>query len=133
MKRINALIGAAFVAMAGMGMAPGGADAAGATPRAVVQAYLAGLRSGNVSALGDQLGRHQKDRSKRLLTKNTEYPAFLRKYYAGVVMTIIDITPSGDDYQAKVRFDYPTSESIIRIFTLSLVNGQWKIVAEQLF
>jgi hypothetical protein len=134
MRRIGALMGAVFIAMTGIGMAAGNANAVGANadPRAVVQAYLAGLRNGNVSTLHGLLGPRTKRRSERLLTKNTEYPAFLRAHYAGVVMTIVDITPAGDDYEARVRFDYPTSQSVIRIFTLSLVGGQWSIVGERL-
>ena len=126
-------MGAVFIAMAGIGMMPGSAGAAVADPQSVVQTYLTSLKNGDVTTLADLLGGRLKDRNERLLTKNPGYPDFLRTHYAGVVMTIIDITPSGDDYQIQVRFDNPTSESNTHTFKLSLIDGQWKIVNEQLF
>jgi len=101
--------------------------------QAAMQAYLAALWNGSVTILSGLIDGPMKSTSSRLLTRNTQYPDYLRTYYAGVVMTIEDMTPAGPNYEAKVRFDYPSSGSITRIFTLSVVNGQWKIVHEELF
>ena len=102
-----------------------------ATAQQVMQAYLTGLSDGDVTTLSSLIGGAMKERSYRLLTQNAQYPQFLRTRYAGVVMTIEEITQEGQNYGAKVRFDYPSSDSHTSIFTLSVIDGQWKIVDEQ--
>lgn len=121
------LIGVASIMPVGHGMASGTE-----TPQQVMQAYLTGLSSGDVTTLSSLIDGAMKDRSYRLLTQNTQYPQFLRTHYAGVVMTIEEMTQEGPNYEAKVRFDYPSSDSSTSVFTLSVIDGQWKIVNEQL-
>ena len=66
-----------------------------ATAQQVMQAYLTGLSGGDVTTLSGLIGGAMKERSYRLLTQNAQYPQFLRTRYAGVVMTIEEMTQEG--------------------------------------
>jgi hypothetical protein len=131
MKTAGSMIKCLLMCMVGMMPVKDSMASRISAVQASMQAYLAGLSNGSVTILSDLIGGAMKDASNRLLTQNTQYPQFLRTYYAGVGMTIDDMTQAGPNYQAKVRFDYPASDSITRIFTLSVVDGQWKIVHEE--
>ncbi len=121
------------VVLIACGLLMGNADAAGsnATPQEAIQTYLASLAQGDTATLAALVDGNMKARSYRLLTENPTYPDFLRAHYKGVRMTIETLTPSGEDYTARVRFDYPTSDSSSSDFVLRVINGQWKIVDEQ--
>jgi len=133
MKSIRLIIGCWVLGMAAMAPATDSMAAGAATAQQAMQSYLASLSAGDVATLSNLVGGTLKDRSYRVLTQNTEYPQFLRSHYAGVVMTIETMTPAGPNYEAKVRFDYPSSDSATRTFTLSVLDGQWKVIDEQLF
>ena len=101
------------------------------TPQSVIQAYLDSLTRGDTVTLAGLIDGNMKETKYRLLTENPTYPDFLRSHYQGVLVTIENLSQDGVNYNARVRFDYPTSDSSTSVFVLSLINGQWKIVDEQ--
>ena len=133
MKNIRLIVGCLLIGISSTMPVKAAMASGTATVQQVMQAYLMGLSDGDVTTLSGLIGGAMKERSYRLLTQNTQYPQFLRTRYAGVVMTIEAMTQEGSNFAAEVRFDYPSSDSRTSIFTLSTVNGQWKIIDEQLF
>ncbi len=132
-KGIRLVIGCLLIGISGIMPVKYSMASGTSTAQQVMQAYLTGLSNGDVTTLSGLIGGPLKDKSHRLLTQNTRYPQFLRTHYAGVVMTIEGMTQAGPNYEARVRFDYPSSDSSTSVFTLRVVDGQWKIVDEQLF
>ena len=131
LKDLRSIIGRSLIIMCGFLMMNAEAMGGAATPQLAIQTYLDSLVQGDTVTLAGMIDGNMKERSFRLLTENPTYPDFLRSHYSGVSMTIENLSQVGENYNAQVRFDYPTSDSNTSIFVLSLINGQWKIVDEQ--
>jgi hypothetical protein len=130
LKKLGSAIGYALI-VCGLLMSNVDAAAGASEPQQVMQTYLDSLAEGDTATLAGLVEGNMKERSYRLLTENPTYPDFLRSHYSDVVMTIEELTPVGPDYNARVRFDYPASDSSVSIFVLSPVSNEWKIVDEQ--
>lgn len=103
-------------------------DAAG--PAQVVDQYLTSLVNGNTQVLTALIDGRMKSKSRALALDPGSYGLFLKKHYAGVLTTVEEIVPDGDRMLARVRFDYPTSDTSLIQLVLTQVGGQWKITDE---
>ena len=132
-KRISWVIGCILIAASGIVTAKDSMIAAPSMMQEVIQAYLAALSNGDVATLSNLVGGRMKDKSYRSLTANPSYSEFLRSHYAGVTMTVEEITQVGPNYEAIVRFNHPFATTTKMTFILQLVDGQWKVVDEDGF
>lgn len=131
LKNIRSVVSSTLIIACGLFMVTVEAASDSTAPQQAIQTYLDSLAQGDTATLASLIDGNLKERSYRLLTRNPTYPDFLRSHYSGVQMTIEKLTQVGKNYNARVRFDYPASDSNTSIFVLSLINGQWKIVDEQ--
>jgi hypothetical protein len=96
----------------------------------VVNSYLESLATGDVPQINSLLGDTMKQSNRQLLLNPGYYGEFLRTHYAGVTMTVESVRDKGEVVEARVRFDYPTSQSTTNTFVLGQVEGAWKITDE---
>jgi hypothetical protein len=96
----------------------------------VLNSYLESLANGDVQQLSGLVGSAMKKRNRQLSLDPDYYGEFLRAHYSGVVMLVESVTDKGETVEAKVRFDYPTSQSTAIIFVLSQAEGGWRITDE---
>lgn len=102
-----------------------------AIPTQVVSDYLAGLVSGDTQQLIALIDGRKKKASRQLAVDPGAYSQFLQSYYVGVQTTVEEIVTAGNIIRARVRFDYPTSNSSVIVFILTQIDGQWKITDEE--
>ena len=101
-----------------------------ADPAQVVSEYLTSLVNGDTQVLSTLIDGRMKRKSRALALDPESYSSFLRKHYAGVQTTVEEIIPDGDRMLARVRFDYPTSDTSLIELVMTQVDGQWKITDE---
>jgi len=99
-------------------------------PSRVMDSYLASLVSGDTQQLVTLIDGRMKRKSAHLVLNPETYSQFLKDHYAGVQATVEDIVPNGDRVRARVRFDFPPADSSVIEFTLTRLDGQWKITDE---
>jgi hypothetical protein len=99
-------------------------------PTQVVEEYLSSLVNGDTQKLVQLIDGRMKQNNRQLVLNPEAYSQFLKTNYAGVQMTIEEITPDGAVIRAKVRVDYPSQDSSIIEFLLTESNGLWKITDE---
>lgn len=128
-SRLSALV--VCLAMLGAALAPPAMAAAPGDPQQLVESYVAALANGDIDTILASIDGRMKNKNKALELSPDTYADFLRDHYQGVQTTVEEITPQGDRMRARVRFDYPTSDSSVIVFILSDVNGQWKITNEE--
>jgi predicted ester cyclase len=102
-----------------------------AAPTQVVNEYLEGLASGDTEKLVQLIDGRMKQNNKQLAINPESYSQFLQTNYAGVQMTLEEIVPDGTGVRAKVRFDYPSQDSMSIEFLLAETGGMWKIIDEE--
>lgn len=130
LRNLGSVMGRVLVVVCGLLVSNVEAAGVATAQQQAIQTYLDSLAQGDTATLAGLIDGNMKERSYRLLTENPAYPDLLRSRYSGVQMTIEELTQMGENYNARVRFDYPASDSSVSIFVLGLVNGQWKIVDE---
>lgn len=124
------VIGVTLILMAwGIAITPGNAQGT-ADPAQVVDDYLTSLVNGNAQALSALIDGRMKSKSRALTLDPDSYALFLKKHYAGVQTTIEEIIPDGERVLARVRFDYPSSDTSVVELVLTQVGGQWKVTDE---
>jgi len=101
-----------------------------AEPSRVMDNYLASLVSGDTQQLVTLIDGRMKRKSAHLVLNPETYSQFLKQHYAGVQTTVEDIVPDGDRVRARVRFDFPSTDSSVIEFVLTQLDGQWKITDE---
>jgi len=124
------MIGVAMTLVAWGSMIPQGMAQSAADPAQVVNDYLASLVNGDTRMLSALIDGRMKSKSRALALDPDSYASFLKEHYAGVQMTVEEIVSDGDRMRARVRFDYPTSDTSVIEFVLTQVGGQWKITDE---
>ena len=102
-----------------------------AAPTQVVNEYLESLASGDTEKLVQLIDGRMKQNNKQLALNPQSYSQFLQTNYAGVQMTLEEIMPDGTGVRAKVRFDYPSQDSMSIEFLLAEIGGIWKIIDEE--
>jgi hypothetical protein len=100
-------------------------------PSQVVNDYLSSLTSGDTQRLLTLIDGRMKAGNRQLELNPDSYSRFLQAHYAGVQTTVEDIFPREAKMHARVRFDYPASDSSVIEFVLTQVDGQWKITDEE--
>jgi len=120
----------ALMLMAWGGIAPQSQAQANTDPAQVVNQYLSSLAAGNTQVLSTLIDGRMKRKNRQLALDPASYGDFLRKHYSGVKMVVESITSRGDRVLAKVRFDYPASDSSLIELVLTQVGGRWKITDE---
>ena len=99
-------------------------------PTQVVNEYLSSLVNGETQKLVQLIDGRMKQNNRQLVLSPETYSQFLKTNYAGVQTTVEEIVPDGIRVRAKVRLDYPSQDISIIDFTLTRMNGQWKITDE---
>ena len=99
-------------------------------PSRVMDVYLASLVSGDTQQLVTLIDGRMKRKSAHLVLNPETYSQFLKQHYAGVQTTVEDVVPDGDRVRARVRFDFPSTDSSVIEFVLTQLDGQWKITDE---
>ena len=131
-KRIKSVIsGFALSVLLGVATLPRAMAADLGDPSQVVNDYLASLSSGDIDGVLARIDGRMKSKNKALELSPESYSEFLRGHYEGVETTSEEITSQGDKILARVRFDYPTSDSSVIVFVLTQTDGQWKITNEE--
>ena len=102
-----------------------------AAPTQVVNEYLESLASGDTEKLVQLIDGRMKQNNKQLALNPQSYSQFLQTNYAGVQMTLEEIMPDGTGVRARVRFDYPSQDSMSIEFLLAETGGMWKIIDEE--
>ena len=100
-------------------------------PTQAINGYLSSLASGDTQKLVALIDGPMKANNRQLVLSPDTYSKFLQSHYNGVQMTVEDISPGAAKVRARVRFDYPTSDSSVIEFVLTQVDGQWKITGEE--
>ncbi len=100
-------------------------------PAQVVNDYLVSLSKGDINGLLARIDGRMKRKNKALELSPESYSVFLQEHYAGVQTTVEEILPQSDRMRARVRFDYPASDSSVIEFILTQTAGQWKITNEE--
>ena len=113
------------------GILPGAAAAGKGQAARVVDVYLASLASGDIEEIRACIDGRMKSRNKALEQSPGTYSEFLRQHYQGVDMAVEEISREGEAMRARVRFDYPTSDSAVVVFILTQQDGAWKITDEE--
>jgi len=124
------MIGVAMTLVAWGSMIPQGMAQSTADPAQVVNDYLTSLANGDTQMLSALIDGRMKSKSRALALDPDSYASFLKEHYAGVQTTVEEIVSDGDRMRARVRFDYPTSDTSVIEFVLTQVGGQWKITDE---
>ena len=101
------------------------------TPTQVVNEYLESLASGDTEKLIQLIDGRMKQNNKQLVINPQSYSQFLQTNYDGVQMTLEEIVPDDTGVRAKVRFDYPSQDSMVIAFLLTEIDGAWKIIDEE--
>lgn len=96
----------------------------------MVSDYVESLISGDIDQLNVLLGGTMKETHNQVFLYPDTYSPFLKERYANAQVTVEEIVPFGSGSHARVRFDYPGSESVVVVLILSQVDGQWKITDE---
>jgi hypothetical protein len=131
-KSIGSIIsGFSLSVLLGMTMLPQAIAADLGDPAQVVDDYLVSLSNGDIDGVLARIDGRMKSKNRALELSPESYSEFLRGHYAGVETTTEEITPQGDKILARVRFDYPTSDSSVIVFVLTQTDGQWKITNEE--
>ena len=131
-KRIRSIVsGFSLSVLLGMAMLPQAMAADLSDPSQVVNDYLASLSSGDIDGVLARIDGRMKNKNRALELSPESYSEFLRKHYEGVETTTEEISSQGDKIHARVRFDYPTSDSSVIEFMLTQTDGQWKITNEE--
>ena len=100
------------------------------SPSEVVNSYLASLVAGDVGVLVSLIDGAKKRDNPQLTLEPEYYGQFLKDHYRGAVVSVEEISQDGDGWQARVRFDFPTSGSQTTTLILRLVGGEWKVTYE---
>lgn len=100
-------------------------------PTQVVNEYLSSLANGDTEKLVQLIDGRMKQNNKQLELNPASYSRFLKRNYAGVQMTIEEITANDKGVRARVRFDYPSQDSSKIELFLTESNGSWKITNEE--
>lgn len=124
------VVGVVLTLMAWGTMIPQARAQDAADPAQVVSEYLTSLVNGDTQVLSTLIDGRMKRKSRALALDPESYASFLRKHYAGVQTTVEEIIPEGDRMLARVRFDYPTSDTSLIELVMTQVDGQWKITDE---
>ena len=131
-KRIRSIVsGFTLSLLLGMAMIPQAMAADLGDPSQVVNDYLASLAKGDIDGVLARIDGRMKSKNKALELSPESYSEFLKGHYEGVQTTVEEITPQSDKMRARVRFDYPTSDSSVIEFILTQTDGQWKITNEE--
>lgn len=131
-SRIRSKLSAAALCLAlGATLLPQAMAAGSGDPEQLVDSYLVALANGDVAAILASIDGRMKNKNKALELSPDTYAEFLRNHYQGVQTTVEGISPQADKLRARVRFDYPTSDSSVIVFILSEQDGQWKITNEE--
>lgn len=101
-----------------------------ASPQQAVSEYLSSLLNGDTQTLSAMIDGRMKRKSRALALSPESYSTFLKNHYAGVETTVEEITPNGEKMLARVRFDYPTSDTSHFEFIMEEIDGRWKITDE---
>jgi len=123
-------LGLAMTLMVWGSIVPPSRAQANADPAQVVNQYLSSLAAGNTQVLATLIDGRMKRKNRQLALDPASYGDFLRKHYSGVKMVVETITSRGDRVIARVRFDYPASDSSLIELVLTQVGGRWKITDE---
>lgn len=109
------------------------ASAARLTATETAAMYFDAVTDGDTVTIRKLTASPLLDELKPLLTRNEDYPAFLRDRYQGAVAEIGSVTGGTDDEQAVVlRVGYPDGHvSTIRLTLEKQKSGKWKVVGQQ--
>ena len=100
----------------------------------VVRPFLQALQTGDVKTLESCIAGGLYDRTKVLLTKNTDYPEFLRTRYASVEFSVGAVEHLPDETLVHVYADSPSSSQLRYTLVLKpMQNQSWKIVDQREF
>jgi hypothetical protein len=100
-------------------------------PAQLVAGYLESLASGDIGGILASVDGRMREANKALEESPDTYSEFLRNHYLGVEMAVEDISRQGNNARARVRFDYPNSESSTVVLILTRRHGTWKISDEE--
>lgn len=128
-KRLKTLI-TAIALLFGTGMVSPALAADLSDPGQVVEDYLGSLTSGDIEGILARIDGKMKSKNRALELSPETYSTFLQDHYAGVQTTLEELVPESDKIRARVRFDYPASDSSMIVFILTETDGQWKISNE---
>ena len=93
----------------------------------VVRVFAA-MQRGDVQTLQQYLSPELYEQYRILFEQNTEYPAFLSKYYQGAKLRIMKIAKVGDRTQVQAAIDFPTGTTRESKILLKRNNAQLQIL-----
>jgi hypothetical protein len=103
------------------------------TIEGTVMEYFEVLRNGDIDAIKYYVAEDLYREKKALLEKNEDYPEFLRSFYQGKELRILNSTQAGDDAVAEIGIY--SSDDLINVTKVRLKrdsDNTWKIVKENI-
>jgi hypothetical protein len=111
----------------------GAAEIDAAEPGKVVQRYLAASQNGDVDTMKACISGPYYEKRRDLLENNKSYPDFLRDYFDGVRIDVVEVRTQDDDGSAIAVLKSQPREGAIIYSKLILKKdqmGKWKIFDE---
>ena len=132
MNKVGLISFILFFAALSFGASAAEIDAAG--PREVVERYLAASQNGDVDTMKACISGPYYERRRDLIENNKSYPDFLRDYFDGVRIDVVEVRTQDDNGSAIVVLKNQLREGSIIYTKLILKKDQmdnWKIFDEQ--
>ena len=100
-------------------------------PADTVRSYFEALKNGDIGTMKQYIAGEYYEKYKTLFEKNEGYPEFLRNFYQGAEVAIVNSSKTGSDAIMEVEIYFPNgSNSVNRLRLRKYSDGTWKIVEE---
>lgn len=92
--------------------------------------YFKALKHGDIETMKECIGGDYYADIRVLMERNKAYPNFLKKFYQGAKLQIMDSYNMGASTVAVVKVHFPDGSTNVNKLRLVPNNGDWRIVEE---
>jgi len=97
-----------------------------------VSSFFNGLMNGDLNEIKQYISTEYHHNNRNLLDDNKEYPIFLKEYYHGAKMSLLDMYMAGDNIKVDVEILFPNQTKGAYVIHLGQEdNSTWKVFRVQ--
>jgi len=97
-----------------------------------VSSFFNGLMNGDLNGIKQYISKEYYHKNRALLDDNKEYPNFLKEYYQGAKMNLLNMSMAGDNIIVDVEILFPNQTKGAYVIHLrQFDNSTWKVLIVQ--
>ena len=97
-----------------------------------VSSFFNDLMNGDLNGIKQYISKEYYHKNRTLLDDNKEYPNFLKEYYQGAKMNLLNIYMAGDNIMVDIEILFPNQTKGVYVIHLRQEdNISWKVIEVQ--